>query len=93
MAALIIGGDRVAAYSSYLQRLGYATIRHWNGRRKSECHRQIPVDTSLVVILIDQVNHGLARKARRTANEMRVPIVFSGSGVGQLGEAMASLRA
>ena len=93
MAALIIGGDRVAAYSSYLQRLGYATIRHWNGRRQSECHRQIPVDTSLVVILIDQVNHGLATKTRRVANAMRVPIVFSGSGVGQLSEAMASLRA
>ena len=92
MAALIIGGDRVAVHIHYLQRLGYATIRHWNGRRKSECHRQIPVDTSLVVILIDQVNHGLAKKARRTANEMRVPIVFSGRGVGQLGEAMASLR-
>ena len=93
MAALIIGGDRVAVYMNYLQRLGYATIRHWNGRKKSECHRQIPVDTSLVVILIDHVNHGLAKKSRRTANEMRVPIVFSGSGVGQLGEAMASLRA
>ncbi|HPU81220.1 DUF2325 domain-containing protein [Accumulibacter sp.] len=93
MAALIIGGDRVAVYMNYLQRLGYATIRHWNGRKKSECHRQIPVDTSLVVILIDHVNHGLAKKTRRTANEMRVPIVFSGSGVGQLGEAMASLRA
>lgn len=92
MAALIIGGDRVAVYMNYLQRLGYATIRHWNGRKKSECHRQIPVDTSLVVILIDHVNHGLAKKTRRTANEMRVPIVFSGSGVGQLGEAMASLR-
>lgn len=93
MAALIIGGDRVAVYMNYLQRLGYATIRHWNGRKKSECHRQIPVDTSLVVILIDHVNHGLAKKTRRSANEMRVPIVFSGSGVGQLGEAMASLRA
>ena len=93
MAALIIGGDRVAVYMNYLQRLGYATIRHWNGRKKSECHRQIPVDTSLVVILIDHVNHCLAKKTRRTANEMRVPIVFSGSGVGQLGEAMASLRA
>ena len=93
MAALIIGGDRVAVYMNYLQRLGYATIRHWNGRKKSECHLQIPVDTSLVVILIDHVNHGLAKKTRRTANEMRVPIVFSGSGVGHLGEAMASLRA
>lgn len=92
MSALIVGGDRVAVYITYLQQLGYATIRHWSGRRNSQCHRQIPADTSLIVILIDHVNHGLARKTRRTANEMRVPIVFSGSGVGQLGEAMASLR-
>jgi len=92
MAALIIGGDRVAVYMNYLQRLGYTTIRHWNGRKNSECHRQVPVDTSLVVILIDHVNHGLARKMRRVASERRLPIVFSGTGVGQLGEAMANLH-
>ena len=88
MAALIVGGDHVAVYTKYLQEIGY----HWNGRRKSECRRHIPLDTSLVVILIDQVNHGLARKTWRIANAMRVPIVFSGRGVGQLGEAMASIR-
>ncbi|MBK7955548.1 MAG: DUF2325 domain-containing protein [Candidatus Accumulibacter sp.] len=92
MAALIVGGDHVAVYTKYLQEIGYPTIRHWNGRRNSECHRQIPADTSLVVILIDQVSHGLAKKARRSAMEMCVPIVFSGRGVGQLGEAMASLQ-
>lgn len=92
MAALIVGGDHVAVYTKYLQEIGYPTIRHWNGRRNSECRRQIPQDTRLVVILIDQVNHGLARKTRRVANAMRVPIVFSGRSVRQLDEAMASLR-
>lgn len=92
MTALIIGGDRVATYRDFLQSRGYATIRHWNGRKNSECHRQIPTDTRLVVVLVDQVNHGLAKKARRTANEMRVPIVFSRRCLGQLGEALDLIR-
>lgn len=91
MAALIIGGDRVATHIEYLQGQGFATIRHWNGRRNSECHRRIPVDTRLVVILTDQINHGLVKKTKRIASARRVPIVFSGSGLGQLCEAMAGL--
>jgi len=93
MSALIIGGDRVAAYREYLLSQGYGTIRHWNGRKNSECHRQIPADTRLIVVLIDQVNHGLARKARRVANEMQVPVVFCRRCLGQLGEALAVARA
>lgn len=90
MRALIIGGDRVATYRDYLSNLGYRSIGHWNGRRNSECHRSIPADTRLVVVLVDQVNHGLAKKARREANEMRVPIVFTRRCLGQLGQALAS---
>lgn len=93
MIALIVGGDRVASYSDFLQKQGYATVHHWNGRRKSECHRQIPSGTRLVVVLVDQVNHLLALKARRTANKMRVPIVFSRRCLSQLGEALAGIGA
>lgn len=84
MSALIIGGDRISAYREWLQERGFVPVRHWNGRKKSECHRQIPVDTRLVVVLVDQVNHGLAKKMRRVAGEMNVPVVFSRRSVGQL---------
>lgn len=93
MSALIVGGDRVAAYKDWLAARGYFPVRHWNGRKQSECHRRIPADTKLVVVLVDQVNHGLAKKARREADDMNVPVVFSRRSVGQLGEALASLAA
>lgn len=93
MSALIIGGDRVASYRDWLSDRGYFPVRHWNGRKNSECHRQIPLDTRLVIVLVDQVNHGLVKKMKRTADEMDVPVVFSRRCVSQLGEAIATLAA
>lgn len=91
MSALIIGGDRVASYKDWLAARGYFPVRHWNGRKQSECHRRIPADTTLVVVLVDQVNHGLAKKARREADGMKVPVLFSRRSVGQLDAALAAL--
>lgn len=93
MSALIVGGDRVASYKDWLAEHGYFPVRHWNGRKQSECHRQIPIDTRLVVVLVDQVNHGLVRKIRRVADDMAVPVVFSRRSVSQLGAAVEVLAA
>lgn len=89
MSALIVGGDRVASYRDFLVDCGYLPVRHWSGRNHSECHRTIPRDTRVVVVMVDQVNHGLARKIRRAADEMAVPVVFSRRSIGQLSEALA----
>lgn len=91
MSALIVGGDRVASYKDFLASVGFAPVRHWNGRNRSECHWTIPGDTRVVVVMVDQVNHGLARKIRRVADEMAVPVVFSRRSIGQLGAALAGL--
>lgn len=91
MSALIIGGDRIHTYRDYLSRRGFTPVLHWNGRKQSECHRQIPVGTRLVVVLVDQVNHGLARKIRREAEDRAVPVVFSRRSLGQLGEVLAAV--
>ena len=98
MSTLIVGGDRVNTYKDFLQDRGFGPVHHWNGRKNSECHRIIPADTRLVVIMIDQVNHGLATKMRRVADELDLPVVFSRRSIGQLGQAItrfgddASLR-
>jgi len=91
MAALIVGGDRVASYRDFLAARGYLPVRHWSGRNQSECHRRIPVDTRVVVVIVDQVSHGLARKIRRDADAMAVPVVFSRRCLGQLSAALACL--
>lgn len=93
MAALIVGGDKVTSYRDLLVAEGYAPVRHWTGRKPGECHRTIPLDTRLVVVMVDQINHGLARKIRRTAGAMAVPVVFSKRSLGQLSGALAGLCA
>lgn len=93
MSALIVGGDRVGAYKDFLGQQGYGPVRHWSGRNKSECHRRIPCDTRVVVVMVDQINHGLARKIRQAAGDMQVPVVFSRRCVGQLSLALAGVAA
>lgn len=84
MTAVIVGGDRVAPYQDYLHRRGYAPVRHWDGRRGSDSRRAIPADARLMVIMVDQVNHGLAGKMRRLARERGVPVIFCQRSLPQL---------
>ncbi len=91
MAALIVGGDKVASYREFLVMRGYSPVRHWTGRKPGECHRAIPRDTRLVVVMVDQINHGLARKIRRTAGAMAVPVVFCRRSLGQLSGVLATV--
>jgi len=91
MSALIVGGDRVGPYRDYLVGQGFGPVRHWTGRKQSECHRSIPVDTRVVVVMVDFINHGLARKIRRAADDMAVPVVFSRRSIGQLSSALAGV--
>lgn len=93
MAALIVGGDRVGPYKEFLAQQGFMPVRHWSGRNQSECHRSIPLDTRVVVVMVDQINHGLARKIRRAADSMSVPIVFSKRSVCQLSSVLAGVAA
>jgi hypothetical protein len=92
MTTLIVGGDSVRPYAEHLMTRGFGPIMHWNGRNKSECRRKIPLRTRLVVILIDQVNHGLALKIRRIADEMALPVIFSTRSVVRLERAISGLE-
>lgn len=92
MSALIVGGDRIHSYKEYLSEQGFAPVRHWNGRRHSECHRELPIDTRLVVVMVDQINHGLALKMRRLAAARDLPVVYCRRSLGQLCEGIANLR-
>ena len=92
MSTLIVGGDRINTYKEFLIEQGFGPIQHWNGRKNSECHRSIPASTRLVVILVDQVNHMLAIKLRRVADDLDLPVVFSRRSIGQLDQAISRFR-
>jgi len=44
------------------------------------------------VILVDQINHMLAIKLRRTAGDLDLPVVFSRRSIGQLDQAIARFK-
>jgi hypothetical protein len=92
MSVLIVGGDRVNTYKEYLQTQGLGPVLHWNGRKNSDCHRSIPASTRLVVILVDQINHMLAIKLRRTADDLDLPVVFSRRSIGQLDQLISRFK-
>lgn len=91
MAALIVGGDRIETFRELLTSQGFGPVRHWSGRKPGECHRAIPLDTRVVVVVTNRINHGLARKIRREADEMSVPVVFSKHSIGQLSSALSGM--
>jgi hypothetical protein len=92
MSVLIVGGDRVTPYRDYLHSKGFDDVRHWNGRKGSDSHRQIPLDTRLIVILVDYVNHSLATKTRRNARDRGLPVIFCKRCVAQLEQALEGLQ-
>ena len=92
MSVLIVGGDRVNTYKEYLQTQVLGPVLHWNGRKNSDCHRSIPASTRLVVILVDQINHMLAIKLRRTADDLDLPVVFSRRSIGQLDQLISRFK-
>lgn len=91
MSALIVGGDKVGHYEEFLAARGYSPVHHWCGRKPGTCRRPIPLDTRVVVVMVDQINHNLARKIRRSADDMAVPVIFSKRSLSQLSSALAGV--
>lgn len=89
MTVLIVGGDRISSITKYLNQNGYDKIKHWDARRNGDTHRFMPQSTRLVVILINFLNHGMARKIKREAEQLGIPILFSKNSASELSQAFA----
>jgi len=72
---LVIGGDHLGSIGQNLRNLGYADVKHVTGR--TERRVEIPAGTELVVVLIDYVNHNLARWVKEQAKARQLPIIFA----------------
>lgn len=91
MTTLVVGGDHIDRYREFLAANGFGPVLHWQGRKPAECHRTFPRQTRLVVIMVDQISHGLAIKMRRIAGEQELPVIFTKRSIGQLGAALHRL--
>ena len=62
MSILVVGGDSVDAIQQRTQAGGHGGVDHWSGRLTRDMTKSIPKGTEAVVVLLDRVNHTLARK-------------------------------
>ncbi|HMW88163.1 MAG: DUF2325 domain-containing protein [Nitrospira sp.] len=80
MAILVVGGDSVSAITERAYAGGHGCVQHWSGRKTRDLMRSIPKDTEAVVLVLDRVNHTLARKVRTEATRRGLPVFFQKRG-------------
>jgi hypothetical protein len=75
MSILVVGGDSAEIFR---QQTGgvHGYVQHWSGRKNRDLSRSIPRDTEAVVVVLDRVSHGLARKVRTEATRRGLPVFF-----------------
>ena len=78
MSVMVVGADHLGNIGKNLQFLGFDKIRHIPCRNVGDHKRlNISPSTSLIVVLIDFVNHGSAKSIKEQAKMQGIPMVFS----------------
>ncbi|HYG58782.1 MAG TPA: DUF2325 domain-containing protein [Symbiobacteriaceae bacterium] len=72
---VVVGGDHLGSIDKNLRSCGFHAIRHVKGRNQNRM--EIGADTELVLVLVDYVNHNLAKWVKAEAKANNVPIVFA----------------
>lgn len=80
MSTLVVGGDSVGTITERARAGGHGCVEHWSGRKTRDRMRSIPKDTEAVVLVLDRVNHTLARKVRTEATRRGLPVFFQKRG-------------
>ncbi len=75
MSVLVIGGDEITPIKAVLKNLGCAEIMHWDGRKESVNHKNLPQNISCLVMLTNFLNHNTMRKFRDTAKKKGIPVI------------------
>ena len=80
MSILVVGGDSVDGIKERAQAGGHGCVEHWSGRKTRDLVKAIPKKTTAVVVVLDRVNHTLARKVRAEATRRGLPVFFQKRG-------------
>jgi len=80
MAILVVGGDSVSAITERAYAGGHGCVEHWSGRKTRDPVKAISRKTPAVVVVLDRVNHTLARKVRAEAIRRGLPVFFQKRG-------------
>lgn len=74
---LIVGGDHVDGIKKIVSELGSHEVAHWTGRKSGDHHKQIPMNTKLVVLVTSWVNHSFTYAIKRAATKRKLKVVYA----------------
>ncbi len=77
MSALIVGGDHLGSIPKELDKIGVNEIKHLTGRSGQKIRDGIPETMDFIIMLYDFVNHNLAHKIKKHAENKGIPIVYA----------------
>ena len=90
MSVLVIGGDKITRLQSLLATLGATKTHHWESRRNSTSHKQLPQNTDMVIMLTDFLKHNSMNHFKREAKKSEIPFLcvkgMSGSSESQISQ-------
>lgn len=75
MSVLVIGGDKITRLQSLLLSLGATKTHHWDSRRNSTSHKQLPQNTDMVIMLTDFLKHNSMNHFKREAKKCDIPFL------------------
>ena len=78
MSVMIVGADHLGNMLKYLEDYGIKEVEHICGRKTADRKRfEISRGTSLVVVLVDFVNHGTAKHIKEQAKSQGIRTIFA----------------
>ncbi len=77
MSVLIVGGDHLGSIPKELDKLGVNKVRHLTGRSGQKIRDGIPETMDFIIMLYDFVNHNLAYKIKKSAENRGIPIIYA----------------
>jgi hypothetical protein len=75
MSVLVIGGDKITRLQSLLATLGATKTHHWDSRRNSTSHKQLPQHTDMIIMLTDFLKHNSMDHFKRQAKKSEIPFL------------------
>ena len=93
MAVMVVGADHLGSIEKNLQSWGFDRIRHISCRNVGDQKKlNISASTSLIVVMIDFVNHGAARYIKEQAKLHGIPMIFAKRSWTSVAEQLEKLR-
>ncbi|ASS86911.1 dihydroorotate dehydrogenase [Geobacillus lituanicus] len=74
---LVVGADHLGHITDKLADSGFREIIHVSGRKVNMVKRGIPEHVDAILVMIDYVNHNLAKKVKEKAKSKDKPIYFA----------------